>query len=184
MVTIGIGIIGKQDGQRPAIIFASDSQTTYGAPKSLDAQKISIVDFKDAQIMVNQAGSAQLGDRVIDEMRKIARDRELENCESGAEVAQQAIREIRKQLFEIKKDAPYSDAKQICLDNPLELIVAYYFNREPFMFTVDIDRAIYFRLKSAFASIGIGDIWQNFYFANTPKPTRNFNLHGQYLFLS
>ncbi len=56
--------------------------------------------------MVNQAGSAQLGDRVIDEMRKIARDRELENCESGAEVAQQAIREIRKQLFEIKKDAP------------------------------------------------------------------------------
>jgi hypothetical protein len=155
-VTIAIGIIGKQDGQRPAIVLASDSQTTYGAPKSLDAQKIAYVNFKDDQIIVAQAGSSQLGDKVIEGMVKIAKGMSFKNSETGALVAQQALREVRQQLLEAKKDFSYSDMKQICFDNSLELIVAYYFNRKPYMFTLDLERAMFFRVKSPTVAIGIG----------------------------
>ena len=83
-VTIAIGLISRKKGH-PQIIFASDSQTTYGAAKSLDAQKISIVNFGYAQILVAQAGSADLADKAIEIMRKKAKDVRLENSETVAE---------------------------------------------------------------------------------------------------
>jgi hypothetical protein len=173
-VTIAIGIIGKQDGQRPAIVLASDSQTTYGAPKSLDAQKLACVNFKDAQIAIAQAGSSQLGDKVIDGMKKVAKGMNLENSETGALVAQQSLREVRQQLLEVKKVFSYSEMKQIFLDNPLELIVAYYFNRHPYMFTLDIDRGMFFRVKTPSVAIGIGGDLGKFLLAEFANPDPAF----------
>jgi len=108
--------------------------------------------------MVTQAGSSQLGDKVVDRMGNIAKEKNLENCETGALVAQKALREIRQELMDVNKDSnfSYSDRKQMLLDNSLDLIVACYFNREPYMFTLDIDRAIWFQVKTPFAAIGIG----------------------------
>jgi hypothetical protein len=52
-VTIAIGLISKQK-EVPQIIMASDSQSTYGAAKRINPNKISIVAFADADVLVAQ----------------------------------------------------------------------------------------------------------------------------------
>ena len=96
-MTIAIGLVSNPKGRPPLIVFASDSQTTYGAAKSLDAQKISVVNFKDAQVLVAQAGSADLADKAIEIMRKKAKEVKLECDDTVAQVSNHPIVRLKNQ---------------------------------------------------------------------------------------
>jgi 20S proteasome alpha/beta subunit len=159
LVTIAIGLISKPKGRPPHMIFASDSQTTYGAAKSLDAQKISIVNFADAQVLVAQAGMAELSDKAIEIMRKKAKDVPLENSETVAKITVESVREIRNHFYELNKGCVSSDEgwKRFFLEqNYFQLLVGYYFDRKPFMFTVDIDMCFAIPVNHPYKAIGIG----------------------------
>src|SRR2546423_14321180 len=108
-VTIAIGLIGKLRREGDSIAVLSDSQTTYGAAKSLDAQKISVIAFPDAQVLVAQAGSSDLADKAIEIMQKRAKDQVLEDYETVAKVAQESVREVRTHLIEIHQGCNFSD---------------------------------------------------------------------------
>jgi hypothetical protein len=108
-VTVAIGLISSKKGRPPHMIFASDSQTTYGAAKSLDAQKISVVNFADAQVLVAQSGLAELADAAIEIMRKRAKDVPLENEESAAKIVQESVRELRNHFLEINRGCNFTE---------------------------------------------------------------------------
>ena len=102
-MTIAIGLIVKAAQNRQGvIIFACDSQTTYpGGQKRLDAKKIKVVEFADAQILIALAGSAELADRAIEIMQRNAKSIALENDDTAVKVAQDAMREVRNHLKEL-----------------------------------------------------------------------------------
>lgn len=158
-MTIAIGLICKKQGRPPAIILASDSQTTSGATKSLDAKKITIVNFRDAQVLVAQAGTADLADKAIDLMQKKAKHKKLENDETVGGVAQESIMEIRAHLIEINKGCNFSEdawKRFFFEDNFFELMVAYYFDFKPCLFTINVDWTMPIPVKAPFKAIGIG----------------------------
>jgi hypothetical protein len=161
-VTIAIGLISKPKrakGYPPTIFFASDSQTTYGSTKSHDAQKINVVNFHDAQMLVAQAGMAELSDKAIEIMRRLAKETPFEDSETGAKIARQAVREIRNHLYELNKGCVSSDEgwKRFFLEqNYFQLLIGYHFERVPFMFTVDIDLCMAIPVKAPYVAIGGG----------------------------
>ena len=158
-VTIAIGLISKPKGLAPSIIFASDSQTTYGSTKSLDAQKISIIDFADTQVLVAQAGTAELADKAIEIMRKLAKDTPFENEETVSKIAVQAIREIRNHLKELNIGCVTTEdgwKRFFYEQNYFQLLVGCFYNWKPYMFTVDIDTCMSIPVKNQYAAIGGG----------------------------
>jgi 20S proteasome alpha/beta subunit len=158
-VTIAIGLINSKKSHPPHMIFASDSQTTYGAAKSLDAQKLSVVNFADAQILVAQAGLAELADAAIEIMRKKAKDVPLENEETVPKIVQESVRELRNHFLELNKGCNFTEDgwKSFFRDeNAFTLLFGYYFNRKPFLYTIDIDWCRPIPVKHPYKAIGIG----------------------------
>jgi hypothetical protein len=162
-VTIAIGLIsGSQHGAnflRPTIFLASDSQTTRGATKSLDTQKISIVSFPEYEILIAQAGSAELADKTIEVLRGKANGTRVENMETILRTIQDSIREIRSHLTSINQDCGFSadDWKRFFIeDNYFQLLVAFYYDRKPHLYTVDINWCLAIPAKSNYCAIGIG----------------------------
>lgn len=141
------------------MIFASDSQTTCGAAKSLDAQKISVVNFQDAQVLVAQSGSADLADKAIEILAKKAKHIRLENDDTAAQVAKESIREIRNHLKELNQGCVTTDGgwkRLFYEENYFQILIGCYFEQKPFMFTVDIDSCLPIPVKHPYKAIGIG----------------------------
>jgi hypothetical protein len=89
--------------------LASDSQTTYGATKSLDSQKINRVDFPKCEVLVAQSGSAELADKAVEIMCRKASGAKPENHESILKVVQESVREVRDSLIETNKGCGFSE---------------------------------------------------------------------------
>ena len=158
-VTIAIGLISRIKGRPPHMIFASDSQTTYGAAKSLDAQKISIVNFADAQILVAQAGMADLADATIEIIRKNAKDIPFKNEETAAKIVQDSVRELRNHFLEINGACNFTDETWKIFfrdENAFTLMFGYYFDRKPYLYTIDPDWCMPIPVKHPYKAIGIG----------------------------
>jgi 20S proteasome alpha/beta subunit len=152
-VTIAIGLICKR-----AIIIASDSQTTYGAAKSLDCQKISLVQFRDAQVAVAASGISELSNKAVQIMQRKAKDISLETPETVPSVAQDAVREIRNHLVEINKGCFTDEGwKRFFIEeNPFELLVGFYFKEHPHLFTINLDWAIPILVTGRYKGTGGG----------------------------
>jgi 20S proteasome alpha/beta subunit len=158
-VTIAIGLISSSKDRPHHMIFASDSQTTYGAAKSLDAQKISIVDFADGQVLIAQSGMAELADSAIDIMRKKAKALPIKNAETVENTAVESVREIRNHFYELNRGCISSEDgwKRFFLeDNFFQLLVGYYFERKPHLFSADIDMCLAIPVRHPYKAIGIG----------------------------
>jgi 20S proteasome alpha/beta subunit len=158
-VTIAIGLICKgKEKHHNRIVLACDSETTDGGMKNSNAKKLGVVGFVNGSFLVTQAGSAEIGDKVIEIMQKKASQLLLiENEEIIPNLARDAIREVRSHFVELNKDCPRIDWQRFFwVENPLDLLIAYYFENKPFLYHLDIDRAIPFRIKDSFRAIGAG----------------------------
>lgn len=162
-VTIAIGIISKsQHGamNRPTIFLACDSQTTGpGAAKSLDAQKLRTVEFANAEILVAHAGICDLAESVIEIMQRKAKNTTLESEETVTRVAQKSICEVRDHLIAINKECNFSEDawKRFFRDeNQLVLLLGFYFDRKPYLYTIDNDFCLPIRATKPYKAIGIG----------------------------
>jgi 20S proteasome alpha/beta subunit len=160
-VTIGIGMICKGTASNLAgtIIFASDSQTTYpGAMKSLDAQKIRIINFADSDVLTAQAGMADLADAVVSKMQ-IKADGKALSRDLIESVALESVREIRNHLRDINSGCVNSDEgwkKFFLEDNFFELLVGYFDAQKPRLFTINISLCTVCPLSGKYRAIGSG----------------------------
>jgi len=159
-VTIAIGVIcGSGNEYAHSIVLASDSQTTYGELKSLDTKKISIVEFADAKILVAQAGTADLAEKTIIIMQDKAKGVKLENHETVERIAQESIKEVRKHLVDVNKDCNFTadDWKRFFYEqNYFKLLIAYFCEQTPCLFTIDIDWCMPIPAKKPYIAIGCG----------------------------
>jgi hypothetical protein len=81
----------------------------------------------------------------------------LENDETVSNLAQEAVREVRKQLTEANGGFVSSDEQQRYFsDNYFELLIGSYFKGKPFLFTINIYWAITIPVKTRYAAIGCG----------------------------
>ena len=156
-VTIAIGLIEREKSKdkRSRIVFASDTQLTDGAAKRINTNKISIINFSDAQIMVAMADSVEAGDRTVELMRRVAKDASLDSPESGIKTAQAALREVRNHLKDWYKEGGIDDERLFWTEYPLNLLVGYYFESKPYLWSIGIRNGLYSPVNS-FEAIGGG----------------------------
>ena len=140
--------------------MASDSQTTYpGGQKRLDARKICVVKFANAKILVAQAGSADLADKAIENLQRIAKNIKVEDAETIPKTVKSAVREIRNYLVELNSGCNFSDdawKRYFRDDNAFTLLFGYYFQGNPYLYTIDIDWCMEIPVKNKFKAIGNG----------------------------
>ena len=173
-VTIAIGLIVRGPAkQQTTIVFASDSQTTYpGGQKRLDAKKIKSVNFNDAQILVAQAGSAELADQAVEIMRQKAETVDVSNEYVVGDLAKAAVREIRNHLFDINKinTLPLEEQTRFWRENhAFDLLLGFYFNGDPYMYSIDLERCYPIKIQSQFSSIGCGQYVADFLLSEYQK---------------
>jgi len=162
-VTIAIGIISKHrrfPEDKGQIVFASDSQTTYpGGQKRLDAQKINVVNFANAQIMVAQSGSAELADAAIDILQRKAEAITVESTDTISQAVKSAVLEVRNHLKEINQGCGFTDdswKKFFMGDNAFNLLWGYFFKGNPYLYSINIDWCFPVPVKNNFKAIGCG----------------------------
>src|SRR3974390_1731195 len=92
-VSIAVGIIA--DG---GIVFASDSQSTRGNAKDLDAHNIGSIQTSDDYAFVAVSGNCEVAERAIELLQEEAKDKKAENRRSIPEWAQKAMRRLRNEI--------------------------------------------------------------------------------------
>lgn len=157
-MTIAIGLISKKLGPNPAILMASDSQLTRETSKRLDSRKIRIIEFPNAQVLVAQAGLDALSNTAIDLFAKKAKGTPLTEMETPVKLMEESVREVRKHLTDVNQGCNFSDDgwRRYFKEHNFDLMLGYFFNRNPYLFTIDLDWCLPSPARGSYMAIGIG----------------------------
>lgn len=153
-MTIIIGIIA--DGE---IVLASDSQTTRGTAKRSDINKISIVDFANGVALVAESGSAELSGKAVEILQEKAKGQKISDYRMIAELVEQSLREVKRAIVKQNEGFNYTAEKWEKFfreEYPVDLMVAYYFDSKPHIYTVDIFTGLASKAKTHYEAIGCG----------------------------
>lgn len=92
-------------------------------------------------------------------MQSKARGVKLQDKETAPKIAQDAIRQIRDHLVGLNRACGFSDDawKRFFRDeNGFTLMLGYYFQGKPYLYTIDIDWCIPIPVRNSFKAIGCG----------------------------
>jgi len=157
-VTIIIGI-KCTDG----IVIASDSRTIYPDGHFDDnVQKLHAIHFQDKNSMiVAVAGNADFASRAIELIETAAGQINLDNYRAGADCVDKAISELRQKVREQIRGTSEEIQKQIA-SYSFELMIAYYYGKTPYIFTLDFEVGIAIKRDREYWAIGCGSILADF----------------------
>ncbi len=152
-MTIIVGIISDE-----GIILASDSQTTSGTAKRCDANKISLVEFKNLKVLVAQAGYATFSGRALEIFEAAAKDKEITDYRMIVEMAEKAMRQMKDEARFQQGDCTMEELRDFVWKHELEakFMLAYYFEGNPFLFTLDMVVGVANKVNSHYDAIGCG----------------------------
>ncbi|MHB8523901.1 MAG: Ntn hydrolase family protein [Limisphaerales bacterium] len=134
-MTLLAGIICK-DG----VVMAADSQTTIGSRKQTGTEKITVVNCGGNPVLIAVAGSVVPSSRAVTIFQSKTARMTVTNEESIANAVTESVREVRKDQMDLgtngwtSLDAQSFFEKEI---NYFELLFAYYFKGEPFLYSVN-----------------------------------------------
>ncbi|MGA2180917.1 MAG: hypothetical protein ABSH15_15225 [Verrucomicrobiota bacterium] len=160
-VTIAIGFVCPlRDkklafGALPSIWMASDSQATYDETKRENPNKIRVIDFANGQILVAQADSVEVGDRMIEILRPKAKATKMVDSQTAVKTVRAALLEVRNELLECNKGITIDLEKFFWTEHRLNLLIGYFFNGQPHLYKMNIYRGLY-TLVDSFEAIGGG----------------------------
>ncbi len=121
-----VGIV-YQEG----ILVASESQYTAGRQKTFDAEKISIIKFKNGDAIVAECGVVSTSNRAVRYFTEAAKDAEIDSEDAVSKIIESVIKKIRLEILESLQERPYSAAEQDEIFNSdnyrFGLMVAHYF---------------------------------------------------------
>jgi 20S proteasome alpha/beta subunit len=155
-VTLIIGIICK-DG----IVLAADSQTTKSDAKVLGTNKITAVGTADGEFLIAESGSADLSNRAIEIINRKSDSLLLQDVEAIPRMVRESMREVTQELTStlcLNPNSPDLERQEFLLaeTNYYELMVAFYFCKEPHLFLLRSGFGPPIRAKSHFLTSGIG----------------------------
>jgi 20S proteasome alpha/beta subunit len=161
-VTLIVGIVCKDSA-----IIACESQYTYGTRKDLDAEKTSVIHFKKGGALVAESGFTDVSGRTVQFMREIAKDRELDNPWAIADVAEEAVKRMRKFILEslccetrsVEETQMFFNGEQFRFD----LMLAQMHDDTPYLYTLDSRRGVV-TARPRYGIIGCGDDIADFIF--------------------
>ena len=159
-MTLIVGIVCK-DG----IALAADSQTTYFPSKILGTNKINEIKFLNGKALVAEAGFCSLSNAVVDAIQKEAGLTEIKNEETVAEICKQAVRKERQNQMSLYPRRKYSllEWQSFFRDQQnFFLTIAYYFNREPYLFSIDLSQCVLQKPTFGFIVSGVGEAIGNY----------------------
>ena len=153
-MTIIAGLIAED-----SIILASDSQTTYGVPKDLQAKKVHIVSFKNADVLVGISGSAELANCVIERFQGKAENVEITDQFTVQELIQSCVRYVMDDIraaqgrayFEPRALNDYIQEKW-----KFEIVVGHYVWKKPIFHIINSDLCAANKQTSDWAASGVG----------------------------
>jgi hypothetical protein len=123
-----------------------------------------------------QADSVEIGDRLAEILRPIAINTRMEEPETAIKVVKTALRQVRTELVEWNSGVPIDPLKFFCSEHRLTLLIGYYFNCKPYLYTMDIYRGLYTQVKS-FEAIGAGQVLGYFLLKEYSQAVPDFD-HG------
>lgn len=172
-MTILIGIICKD-----AIVLASDSQTTSGGLKRTDAEKITAVKFSAKEILVAQAGNAGNSARAIEILREMAKDKEISDYRTPADLARLAMIQVRQELRQQYGNCTATELQDLIWKCELqaELMLAYYFENKPYIFKLDLSVGRADKENSWYAALGCGANLGSYLLTEYTKPQMTSSL--------
>ncbi|MGD0743519.1 MAG: hypothetical protein ABSA45_00035 [Verrucomicrobiota bacterium] len=152
-MTIIVGIICEN-----AIVLASDSQTTSGTTKRTDTEKISSVEFANLTALVAQAGYAPFSGQAVEIFNSLAKDKEITDYRMVAELAERAMRQLKDRVRFQQGDCTVEELREFVWKHELgcELMIAYFFDGKPCLFTIDMIVGIANKVNSFYEAIGCG----------------------------
>ena len=152
-MTIIVGLVCKD-----CLVVAADSQTTDGHTKRCDTQKISSVQFADAQAVVAASGMSSLSNQAVAEFQKLAVGVEIKADDAIAQIAKDALFEVRRHQMEIYVHQYSLEQWQRFFrdDNPAELVVGYWFSDKPYLWKVSLHECVPIPSRCGYIISGVG----------------------------
>jgi 20S proteasome alpha/beta subunit len=142
---------------RNGICVMCDSRTTAADGTTRDsAVKIHSIFFKDNDsILVARAGIDEFSSQLVDIMSAQAKNLSFNDYLAGAELARNAVIELKNQMREQYKGTA-EEIQRHFSDHNFELMIAYYHAGKPYLFTVDFTLGGWVRRDEDSFSIGCG----------------------------
>ena len=155
-VTIIVGIIAKDH-----IVVGSDGQTsktTSQTAKRLDADKIAPLAFKDGvKALIAESGDSTITSRLIELIVEDAKGISVSDYRTPADCAERAVRKLKQEillpLMPEKRTA--EELQEIFNTYDASLLVAYYHNKTPYLYSIDFATGIACR-DHKYALLGCG----------------------------
>lgn len=161
-VTIIIGIKCHQEGSA-GIVITCDSRTTDESGYCDDhAEKLHSVKFKDGNaVIVAEAGHADFSGLAVEQFENSAKNETMTDYRSAAECLEKAIAKLKDRIREQQRGTA-EELQKYLSDHPFELMLAYYWDGEPYIFTVQLEDGMPSLKRSDYCAIGCGHVLADF----------------------
>lgn len=159
-MTLIAGIVCK-DG----IVVAADSQVTAEPTKMLNTNKVNVINFPHLKrALLAEAGVVSLSNRVVDLVKAKAANADIVDENTIPLILQESVMQVRGEQMKLYPGhhplAEWSDFFQ--QRSAVALILAYYHNHKPHLYTISIDECFLYEARDHFAVRGCGDFFGNY----------------------
>jgi 20S proteasome alpha/beta subunit len=173
LMTVAIGVLCG-DG----IILASDSRTidaVTGRVITDNAQKVFKIDFADNQSgVIAMAGSAALGDKIIEAIQDLAKSTKLNSSRAFADLVERVVEKTRMDAQKRVGDSP--DAlRQYFTDYDVSFVGAHWAKDKPYWFSVNLHGASSIPVRGNYVAMGGGAALADFILRGMPFGTMAFH---------
>jgi 20S proteasome alpha/beta subunit len=176
-MTIAVGLIRKTG--KKVICIAADSQTTYGEhSKRLDAVKITNIKFEGPHqnVIIAQAGDADNAARTLEILAELAKETEIKDRRTVAELVQQAMVEKKREMRKQQCNCSMEKLRDYILKHELDFqfLIGHFFKGEPIFYVADFWVGAANAEYSHFATIGTGSLIGNYILQEFYSPEMPF----------
>ena len=164
-MSVLIGIICPE-----AIVLAADSHITETCNGTYDSvDKIGVVDFWVDEVLVAQAGSWSITNRIVEKMREKAKGVRITSASVVLKIAEDSIRETKNPMDE--------DQTKFFYANPPALMLAFYVGDKPNLHKVYLDGSGITSPKAGhYAAVGIGEFLATYLLGEYAVPKSHSDL--------
>lgn len=153
-VTILIGFTHRRQNEE-LIVLGADSQITGASSNTSadgDVPKIVAVNFANGTALLAKSGATASADRFEEIFAERAVGHTIKGPRDVANVAEDSIRELRTQLIDRYPAGLPLD--QHLLDHDCGFLVAYFFNNQAFIYTLELKSTLANRVRGKVATMG------------------------------
>lgn len=145
------------------ITVACDSRTTEPTGHVKDnVQKLNVIHFADGNsVIMGEAGNAQFSAQAVEIISQAARLQKLSGYRSVADCVEKSVSELKQKMRDQYKGT--SEELQKHFDAyGFELMIAYYWEGQPYIFTLDFVSGFAIKQNDLYCAIGCGKILADF----------------------